>query len=185
MFENPEIRKKRWTYIGAGTVLGGVIGFIFGSLPIGGFLGYMLGVIVGLIKFGVAKPETLEQKKQMRLVMWALSATVLIGAITYASIEGNIVSAIGAGIGLTLSIGVSFGSLYDERMGTIFSKSARNAYIVLAFTMTLIGFMNTAVQLALPEIIQLLGANPFMSLLWVSYSAFGISWIYHGYLMGE
>lgn len=166
-------------------MLGAAIGFMCGSLPIGTFLGYMLGILVGLAKFGVARPETLEQKKQMRLTIWALSATVLIGTITYASIEGNIVSAIGAGIGLTLCIGVSFGTLYDERMGMIFSKSARDAYIVLAFTMTLLGFMDRAVQLALPEIIQLLGENPFMSLLWISYSAFGLSWIYHGYLMGE
>jgi hypothetical protein len=185
MFEKPEIRRKRWLYIGIGTILGGIIGFITGRVPTGAFLGYIGGLIAGLVKFGVTKPETLEQKKQMRLTMWALSTTIFLGTITYAMIGGDFISAIGAGIGLTLSIGVSFNSLYDERVERIFSKSARNAYITLAFTISLVGFMDEAVLIALPEVMQLLGTNPLMSLLWVSYLAFGITWIYHGHIIGE
>jgi len=52
VFEDPETRKKRWTLIGLGTVIGAAGGFIAGRLPLGAFTGYMAGIIFGIAKYG-------------------------------------------------------------------------------------------------------------------------------------
>ena len=185
MFEDPETRKKRWALIGLGTVLGAAVGFMIGRLPVGAFVGYMAGIVYGIAKYGIPQPVNPEQKKTMRLASWSLSATVILGALMYSSFSGDYLSGVGGGIGLVFSVGLSFGTLYDERLGNIFSKAARNAFVVLVAAMSVVGFMDEAMWLATPELMTYMADNPLLPMLWMSYAVFAGSWIYHAYLKGE
>ncbi|MBN2333976.1 hypothetical protein JXL21_00350, partial [Candidatus Bathyarchaeota archaeon] len=144
MFEDPETRNKRWMLIGAGTVIGAALGFMIGRLPAGVFIGYMAGLVVGVVKYGNPQPTTPEQRKTMRLVSWSLSASVIMGALVYSRFSGDYLSGVGGGIGLIFSVGLGFGTLYDERLGNIFSKAARNSFVVLVAAMSVVGFMDEA-----------------------------------------
>jgi hypothetical protein len=185
VFEDPETRRKRWTLIALGTVIGAAVGFMIGRLPLGAFAGYIAGIILGIAKYGNPQPETPEQKKTMRLASWSLSATVILGALMYSSFSGDYLSGVGGGIGLVFSVGLSFGTLYDERLGRIFSKAARNAFVVLVAAMSVVGFMDEAMWLAYPELMTYLDTNPLLPLLWMSYAVFAGSWVYHAYIKGE
>jgi hypothetical protein len=103
----------------------------------------------------------------------------------YSSFSGDYLSGVGGGIGLVFSVGLSFGTLYDERLGSIFSKAARNAFVVLVAAMSVVGFMDEAMWLAYPELMTYLADNPLLPLLWMSYAVFAGSWIYHAYVKGE
>lgn len=182
MFKTREIKKKTWTLIIAGALAGAILGFVLiNDLLMGLLVGFLAGAIGGAVKYGMAIPKEREQKRRMRMVVWMLSASVILGAVLYGYRTGNIISGIGAGIGLIFSVGASMDSMYDERMGNIFSKAARNAFIVLTMTMSVIGFMDEAIEIVYPELITMLGEDPLISLLWLSYMVFAVSWLYHNY----
>lgn len=134
---------------------------------------------------GNPHPVNPEQKKTMRLASWSLSATVILEALMYSSFSGDYLSGVGGGIGLVFSVGLSFGTMYDERLGNIFSKAARNAFVVLVAAMSVVGFIDEAMWIAYPELMTYLDPNPLLPLLWMSYAVFVGSWIYHAYVKGE
>jgi len=183
VFDDPETRKKRWALIGLRTVIGAAAGVIIGRLPAGAFAGDVAGIVIGIAKYGNPQPETPEQKKTMRLASWSLSATVILGALMYSSFSGDYLSGVGGG--LVFSVGLSFGTLYDERLGSIFSKAARNAFVVLVAAMSVVGFMDEAMWIAYPELMPYMNPNPLLPLLLMSYAVFAGSWIYHAYVKGE
>ena len=185
MIGDPVQQRKRWTLIVAASAVGLAVGFIIGKALVGLWTGYIAGAILSVAKYGIVKPQNPEQKRLMRTLVWATSALVVVGALFYAWIAGGLIAGIGAGIGLTFSVGISLGSLYDERIGNIFSKAARNAFIVLTFTLSVVMFMDEAALLAFPGLMTLLGDKPAVTLLWVSYIAFAVSWVYHAYFRGE
>ena len=185
MFDSPENRRKKWTLIGAGTIVGGIIGLLFGRVWLGAFLGYMAGIVASEAKYGTTKPTSPEQKKTMRLMVWMVSALVILGAVVYARLSGDLLSGLGGGIGLVFSVGLGFGSMYDERMGQVFNKAARNAFVALLGAMSVVGFMDEAMWIAVPELMSFLGDTPILPLMWMSYAVFAFSWLYHAYIRGE
>lgn len=87
-----------------------------------------------------------------------------------------------AGIGFSFVIGLKWEKLYDERMSSIFSKAARNAFVVVnaGLSMALIfgqGLETPVLTLPLGELLQYV--------VYLSWVVFLVSWFYHANYKGE
>lgn len=186
MFDEPEIRNKRFVLIMMGALLGAILGYVILREPLEGmYIGNMTGAVIAFIKYPISTPRDPEQKKMMRERMWTFSVFIIMFVAFYGYMTNNIVSSIGVGIGLLFSVGTSVNSMYDERIGNIFNKAARDALIFITMSMSVVALMNEAMWMLFPTLMNLLGRNPLISLLWVSYALFAFSWLYNYYYTGE
>jgi len=113
---------------------------------------------------------------------WLASIALVIGAILNGVLSDDVIGGLGLGIGLVIVVGLSWGTVYDERMAEVYNKATRNAFIVISMGMSLVGFLPSLFVEGMPLLWGLLGANKLLSVLWIGWGVFGISLAYYNHL---
>ena len=169
----------------AGWAAGILLGLVWGYFMENYALGVAMGVAFGSVfSRRFAGEEPIQDKKTRRLVMWAGLAVMVAGAAAYGYITGDLVSGISAGIGLNFVVGLKWEKMYDERMSAVFSKAARNAFVVVCAGFSFLAFFDEMVELT-PWLATVSVVNRFVYVMYASWAAFLVSWVYHSYLKGE
>ena len=177
---------KRWGPIVVGLLMGAVIGQIYGDIIQFALYGYFGGIIVGFLWAGQTPvPSDPGEKRMRQRFKLVASASVIIGALLYGVIEGDLVSGLGLGIGLVIVVGLSWGVMYDERMAEVYNRATRNAFIVISIGMATVGFLPGLFETGMPLLWGLLGEDKLLSILWFSWGVFGASLLYYNYLSVE
>ncbi|OGD52724.1 hypothetical protein A3K81_00595 [Candidatus Bathyarchaeota archaeon RBG_13_60_20] len=174
-------RTKRAAGWATGILLGLVWGYLMGNLAIGVALGMAFGSVLSKRFVG---EEPIKDKKTRRMVMWLGVASMVAGAVAYGYLTGDLVSGLSAGIGLSFVVGLKWEKLYDERMSAVFSKAARNAFVVVCAGFSFLAFFDDLAGLA-PWLAMVPVAGRFAGAMYASWAIFIVSWVYHSYLKGE
>jgi len=163
-----------------GMLIGAAIGLAMGEIATGTAIGVTLSLILSQQLAG--ESVKLDKKKQ-RKTSWALLGSMAMGCVAFGVLSGNIVDGIASAIGLSFVVGLKWEQLYDERMSGMFSKAARNAFVVVNAGFTVTVFFNEVVNYSVfagvPFIIQL------KSVIYISWAVFLVSWVYHANYRGE
>ncbi len=168
-------------------IYGMIIGIIFGlgvglaidNIAIGAGLGIPYGIVMGRVLSG---EELVKDKKTRRRVSWIMLSVSILGCLLFGYIVGDIVLGITAGIGFSFVIGLKWEKLYDERMSSMFSKAARNAFVTVNAGLSLSlmfgqGLENPIVNIPIGQLLQYV--------IYLSWIVFLLSWVYHANYKGE
>jgi hypothetical protein len=169
----------------AGWVIGILLGLVWGFYMENYAVGLAMGTALGAVfSKQLAGEEPIQDKKTRRLVMWSALAMMVAGAVLYGYITGDIVSGLSAGIGLSFVVGLKWEKMYDERMSAVFSKAARNAFVVVCAGFSFLAFFDEMVMLT-PWLATIPVVDRFVGVMYASWAIFLVSWVYHSYLKGE
>ena len=165
-----------------GMIVGMVIGFGVGlaldNIAIGAGMGVAYGVAFSRAFSG---EELIQDKKKRRIVSWGLLGTSIMGCLAFGYIAGDIMLGLTAGVGFSFVIGLKWEKLYDERMSSMFSKAARNAFVTVN--------AGLSVSLLLSKMGGPLEGLTIGTLLtyvvYLSWAVFLVSWLYHANYKGE
>ena len=162
-----------------GIVFGLGVGLAIDSIPIGMGMGIPYGVVLGRVLSG---EELVKDKKIRRRLSWTMLSVSILGCLLFGYIVGDIVLGITAGIGFSFVIGLKWEKLYDERMSSMFSKAARNAFVTVNAGLSLSlmfgqGLENPIVSIPIGQLLQYV--------IYLSWAVFLLSWIYHANYKGE
>lgn len=161
-------------------VFGLLYGITMDNIAIGIPIGVALGPTFGKM---LAGEELVEDKKTQRRVSWSMMGLLILGSAVFGLYEGNLIEGIAAGIGFSFVVGLKWEKLYDERMSSMFSKAARNAFVVVNAGFSFVVFFGEIVKYT-P-----LNAIPTIELLkyviYISWAVFLASWLYHANYKGE
>ena len=176
------IQNKRNARI-IGMILGLIMGVGMGSALENMALGIGLGVAYGFaLGRAFSGQELIKDKKTRRRFSWIMLSLSILGCLVFGYVVGNIVLGITAGIGFSFVIGLKWEKLYDERMSSMFSKAARNAFVTInaGFSVVLIfvqGMETPLINLPLSQSLQYV--------IYLSWAVFLLSWFYHANYKGE
>jgi hypothetical protein len=141
-------------------------------------MGVAYGVAMGR---AFAGEEFVKDKKTRRIVSWSMLGMSILGCLLFGYIVGDIVLGLTAGIGFSFVVGLKWEKLYDERMSSMFSKAARNAFVTVnaGLSMSLLfGQMGGPFEgIALSTLLQYV--------IYLSWAVFLLSWFYHANYKGE
>ena len=165
----------------AGILMGLVWGYFMENYALGIAMGTALGAVFSK---QLAGEEPIQDKKTRRTVMWLALAVMVAGALAYGYIEGDLLSGLSAGIGLSFVVGLKWEKMYDERMSAVFSKAARNAFVVVCAGFSLVAFFDEMVELT-PWLAAVPVVGRFVGIMYTSWAVFLASWVYHSCLKGE
>jgi hypothetical protein len=169
----------------AGWVTGILIGLVWGYFMENYALGIAMGTALGVVfSKQFAGEEPIQDKKTRRRVMWLALAMMVAGALAYGYITGDLLSGLSAGIGLSFVVGLKWEKMYDERMSAVFSKAARNAFVVVCAGFSFVTFFDELVELT-PFLSAVPVVGRFVGVMYASWAVFLASWMYHSYLRGE
>ncbi len=161
-----------------GLVLGLGVGLALDNIAIGAGMGAAYAAAFSNIFAG---EERFKDKKTRRLVSWSMLATCILGCLAFGYIVGDIVLGLTAGIGFSFVVGLKWEKLYDERMSSMFSKAARNAFVVVNAGLSFTLLMN---QVGGPLSGTPLGTS-LQYVVYLSWAVFLFSWFYHANIRGE
>ena len=169
----------------AGWVIGILLGIVWGYFMENYALGLAMGTALGAVfSKRLEGEEPIQDKKTRRLVMWLGLAMMVAGALAYGYIEGDLLSGLSAGVGLSFVVGLKWEKLYDERMSAVFSKAARNAFVVVCAGFSFLAFFDEIVELT-PWLVSVPVVDRFVGVMYASWAIFLASWVYHSYVKGE
>ena len=168
-------------------LIGMIIGIIFGigigialdNIAVGAGLGIPYGVVLGRVLSG---EELIKDKKTRRRFSWAMLSVSILGCLLFGYIVGDVVMGLTAGIGFSFVIGLKWEKLYDERMSSMFSKAARNAFVTINAGLSLSlmfsqGLENPIITIPIGQMLKYV--------IYVSWAVFLLSWFYHANYKGE
>lgn len=169
----------------AGWVIGILLGLVWGYFMENYALGLAMGTALGAVfSKRLVGEEPIQDKRTRRMVMWLGLCMMVAGAVAYGYVTGDLVSGLSAGIGLSFVVGLKWEKMYDERMSAVFSKAARNAFVVVCAGFSFLAFFDEIVELA-PWIAAVAVVDRFVGVMYASWAIFLVSWVYHSYLRGE
>jgi len=168
-------------------IIGMIIGIIFGigiglaldNIAVGAGLGIPYGVVIGRVLSG---EELIKDKKTRRRFSWAMLSVSIFGCLLFGYLVGDVVMGLTAGIGFSFVIGLKWEKLYDERMSSMFSKAARNAFVTINAGLSLSlmfsqGLENPLILIPMGQLLKYV--------IYVSWAVFILSWFYHANYKGE
>jgi hypothetical protein len=168
-------------------ILGMVLGLIFG-IGMGQALDNIaLGIGLGLA-YGVALSraftgqELIKDKKRRKRFSWMMLSLSILGCLLFGYIVGDIVLGITAGIGFSFVIGLKWEKLYDERMSSMFSKAARNAFVTVNAGLSLTLILGQGLE---SPLFLLPFSEQLKYVIYLSWLVFLFSWFYHANYKGE
>ena len=176
--ENKE--NKRMIGMAIGLVLGVFYGLALDNIALGIGVGVPFGVVIGK---RLAGEEMIQDKKMRRRTSWALLGTMLLGSAFYGLYEGNVVEGLAAGIGFSFVVGLKWDKLYDERMSAMFSKAARNAFVVVNAGFSFVVFFGEVMKYTPLAVIPMIEQIKYV--IYISWAVFLGSWLYHANYKGE
>jgi hypothetical protein len=162
-----------------GLIMGVGVGQALDNIALGIGLGISYGVA---LSFAFSKQEVVRDKKTRRRLSWTMLSVSILGCLLFGYIVGDIVLGVTAGIGFSFVVGLKWEKLYDERMSSMFSKAARNAFVTINAGLSLVlifghGLENPLFTLPLGEQLKYV--------IYLSWVVFLLSWIYHSNYKGE
>ena len=168
-------------------IIGMIIGIVFGlgvglaldNIAIGAGLGIPYGLIIGRVLSG---EELVKDKKTRRRLSWTMLSVSILGCLLFGYIVGDIVMGITTGIGFSFVIGLKWEKLYDERMSSMFSKAARNAFVTVNAGLSLSLMFSQGLE---TPIISIPMDQLLKYVIYVSWAVFLLSWLYHANYKGE
>jgi uncharacterized membrane protein YfcA len=173
--------KKNSRVIGMiiGIILGMGVGLAIDNLAVGAGLGVPYGVLIGKMLSG---EELVKDKQTRRRFSWAMLSLSILGCLAFGYVVGDIWLGVTAGIGFSFVIGLKWEKLYDERMSSMFSKAARNAFVTVNAGLSIVlifsqGMENPLINLPLSQLLQYV--------IYLSWIVFLLSWFYHANYKGE
>ena len=167
-----------------GMILGLILGVFYGmaldNIALGVGVGVSFGVAIGNSMTG---EELIKDKKTKRRMSWGLLASLLLGSAVFGVLKGNLIEGLSAGIGFSFVVGLKWDRLYDERMSAMFSKAARNAFVMVNAGFSFVVFFGEVLQYTplatVPVITQI------KTVIYLSWAVFLASWLYHANYKGE
>ncbi len=167
-----------------GMVLGIILGVFYGlaldNIALGIGVGVSFGVAIGN---SMAGEELIKDKKTRRKVSWSLLGSMILGSVVFGILKGNVIEGLSAGIGFSFVVGLKWDKLYDERMSAMFSKAARNAFVMVNAGFSFVVFFGEVLQYTplgpIPVITQI------KTVIYLSWAVFLASWVYHANYKGE
>ena len=172
--------KQNRRIIGAiiGIVLGLGVGIALDNIAIGAGMG---AAYAAAFSQAFAGEERFKDKKTRRLVSWSMLATSILGCLVFGYIVGDMVLGLTAGIGFSFVVGLKWEKLYDERMSSMFSKAARNAFVTVNAGLSFTLLTN---QMGGPLEGMSFGTS-LQYVIYLSWAVFLFSWFYHANIRGE
>lgn len=177
MFED----KRRARLIGMvlGLIVGIGLGLALDNIAVGMALGISYGVALGRAFSG---QELIKDKKTRRRFSWGMLSVSMLGCLAFGYIIGDIVLGLTAGIGFSFVIGLKWEKLYDERMSSMFSKAARNAFVTINAGLSMVLMFSQGMETPL---IDLPLGTLLQYVIYLSWAVFLLSWLYHANYKGE
>lgn len=167
-----------------GMVLGIIIGIFYGmalgNIALGIAVGVGFGVAIGN---SMAGEELIKDKKTRRRMSWSMLASLILGSVVFGVLKGNVIEGLSAGIGFSFVIGLKWDKLYDERMSAMFSKAARNAFVMVNAGFSFVVFFGEVLQYTPIAAVPLIEQIKFV--VYLSWAVFLASWLYHANYKGE
>lgn len=167
-----------------GMALGIVFGIFYGlaldNIALGIGVGLPMGVAIGN---GLSGDELIKDKKTRRRMSTGLLASLLLGAVAFGFLKGNVLEGLAAGIGMSFVVGLKWEKLYDERMSAMFSKAARNAFVVVNLGFSFVVFFGEVMEYTPLATIPLIEQIKWV--IYISWAVFLTSWVYHANYKGE
>lgn len=147
------------------------------ALGIGG--GVSFGIAIGN---SMAGEDLIKDKKTRRRMSWSILAFLLLGSAVFGVLKGSLIEGLSAGIEFSFVVGLKWDRLYDERMSAMFSKAARNAFVMVNAGFSFVVFFGEVLQYtplgAIPVITQI------KTVIYLSWGVFLASWLYHANYKG-
>jgi hypothetical protein len=163
-----------------GILIGALWGLAMDNIALGIGVGVSFGVAIGQ---RLAGEELIKDKKTRRRMSWSILGTLLLGSAVFGVLKGNIIEGIAAGIGFSFVVGLKWDRLYDERMSAMFSKAARNAFVVVNAGFSFVVFFGEVLQYTIIASVPLIEQIKFV--IYTSWAVFLASWLYHANYKGE
>lgn len=176
--------KNKQTARVVGMAIGLTFGVFYGMALENIALGIPMGVGMGMV-FGktLSGEELIEDKKTRRRLSWSMLGLMVLGSAVFGLYEGNIIEGIAAGIGFSFVVGLKWEKLYDERMSAMFSKAARNAFVVVNFGFSFVVFFGEVLKYTPLAVVLMIEQIKYV--IYVSWAVFLASWVYHANYKGE
>ncbi len=173
-------QNARLVVIAIGVVLGVIYGMMMDNIA----LGIPIGISVGIaISQSLTGEELIKDKKTRRRMSWSLLGTLLLGSALFGVLKGNVIEGVSAGIGFSFVVGLKWDRLYDERMSAMFSKAARNAFVMVNAGFSFVVFFGEVLQYTAIASVPLIDQIKFV--VYLSWAVFLASWVYHANYKGE
>ncbi len=167
-----------------GMILGIILGIFYGmaldNIALGIGVGVSFGVAIGN---SMAGEELIKDKKTRRRISGGLLGSLLLGSLVFGILKGNVIEGLSAGIGFSFVVGLKWGRLYDERMSAMFSKAARNAFIMINAGFSFVVFFGEVLQYTPLGEVPIISQIKFV--IYLSWAVFLASWLYHANYKGE
>jgi Na+/H+-dicarboxylate symporter len=175
-----KIQNKKITGMILGVILGIFYGMALDNIALGIGVGVSFGVAIGN---SMAGEELIKDKKTRRRISWSLLGSMILGSVVFGFLKGNVIEGLSAGIGFSFVVGLKWDKLYDERMSAMFSKAARNAFVMINAGFSFVLFFGDVIQYTplgpVPVITQI------KTVIYLSWAVFLASWLYHANYKGE
>jgi hypothetical protein len=163
-----------------GLLLGLGVGLALDNIAIGAGIGIPYGIIIGKVLSG---EELVKDKKTRRMVSWSMLSLSILGCLLFGYIVGDIVLGLTAGIGFSFVVGLKWEKLYDERMSSMFSKAARNAFVVVNAGLSFVLIFGQGMEASIIANMPL--GEQLKYVIYLSWVIFLVSWLYHANYKGE
>lgn len=163
-----------------GITIGIGVGLALDNLAVGAGLGVPYGVILGKI---LAGEEAIKDRKTRRTVSWIMIGLSASGCLLFGYVVGDIILGITSAIGFSFVVGLKWEKLYDERISNMFSKAARNAFVVVNAGLSIILIFGQGMS---TEILASFTMGQQLTyIIYLSWVVFLLSWLYHANYKGE
>ena len=173
-------QNKRIMGVILGLILGVFYGMALGNIALGLGVGVSIGAAIGN---SMAGEELIKDKKTRRRMSWGLLGSMILGSIAFGILKGNIIEGLSAGIGFSFVVGLKWDKLYDERMSAMFSKAARNAFVMVNAGFSFLVFFGEVLKYTPVATVPLIEQIKFV--VYLSWAVFLASWLYHANYKGE
>lgn len=172
-------RNSRILGMAIGLIMGVGVGLALDNIALGIGVGISYGVALSI---AFSKRELIRDKKTRRRISWIMLSVSILGCLLFGYIIGDIALGVTAGIGFSFVIGLKWEKLYDERMSSMFSKAARNAFVTINAGLSISLMFGQGLEnpiFTLPLGVQL------KYVIYLSWVVFLFSWLYHSNYKGE
>jgi hypothetical protein len=173
--------EKRTRIIIAICLLAGTaLGYMMGETS----TGLLVGFLASLGLTGAYRRKVSLSKAQRRIVVTIAFVLMLSVGVGFGLLTGDYVSGLGSAIALSFVIVLKMERLFDERIGSLFSKASRDGFVAVNLSLAALLFASrlTAGESVLPTLSFDIWLLLIVSVGWV---IFLFSATYHAYVKGE
>jgi hypothetical protein len=159
---------------------GATIGYMMGMTA----TGLLVGFLASLGLTGSYRRKVSLTKAQRRIVVTIAFVLMLSVGVGFGLLTGDYVSGLGSAIALSFVIVLKMERLFDERIGSLFSKASRDGFVAVNLSLAALLFVN---RLTVSEsILSALAPDKWILLtIAAGWVIFLVSLIYHAYIKGE